>query len=870
MKRKIAWIIALLICLGLVFQACTSDVSPSEPAQSAPTLTAGLGDDSVPSTPAATQEPAVTVGGVRIVVNGKVNQFDALLCGGDWYLAPSDIKAVLGVDAVAARDGYANLREVAKKADISYEHDSVLNAAYIWTDQPYGRASDDFSRAISLGLVPDSLQADAGRQITAAEFRSLLLAMINKLTPEKAAWFEENVTTYDKPLLRGEGYVMAFYAAKTVGADIANYGFDNAKADGGNFWDSSIYQLDALYPHVWDGPVKYLSGGDEWENYFVASFLWSFWYASPCSERQVFEYDEAVGSMRQNEPLTVREAVNAAVRIYDGFVAPAKYVPLDDAGAVAYDKSIITDGLLDKAKALPAIMRDNAPALKGFVLSYEDGSYDENDLRTIANWGFNSVRLMIKYQTFFDKDANQVDIGKVKHLDALISFAIKYNLHLNLLTSNLPGRWTSIDFSTYQTTGGLDLFTNPEMQKEANAVWAMLAERYKDIPGSALSFCPIWEAQNHNLSSGLPVPPYTDQDVANVYVQLVDTIKAHDPDRFIIFEPTANNSPQDILNESGSIKKAVQAKYPDALMMANFCETPFVYAEMTAVAGDNIDIQNHSMFKPEYPVTVYAAQYHLGKNTPLEISGALKAGTRIDLYLSQVDGKGVFTVNADGNALYSETLSTAKYGTDAPLSGLYPYAKSDKLISVTLPSDTAELQINYSGQWFEWSGADITLPSEYSVKRWWFSSGYDAMLSGGERPNPVLRETSTIMISPNSYDSGRQITVNEDISYTSGAIIAQSSKQTVDDWAMTMAAYSPYLVVRFEEAGFSIGCTHDSALRYYDDLLSALGKYGMSWYSNDYYSITHADTGLYAGLEPVRYNGYSIDAEMLKLMQQHQ
>jgi hypothetical protein len=816
--------------------------------------------------------PAMSVKSIRVVVDGKVNTFDAKLFGGDWYLKPADIKAALGVKVTATLDGYANLRDAARKADVSYEHDGVLNAAYIWTDETYANANGDFARAVSLGLVPNNLKTDTGRQITAKEFRVLLSDIVGKLVPDKIKQFNNNVSTYNKPLLRGEGFVMAYYAAACVGADTWNNSFDNSRADGGDFWDTSIFEMDKLFPNINDGPVTFTNDSNEWDNYFIAAFLWSFWHSSPFSNKQVFEFDESVGSMRTKEPLTVKEAVSAAVRIYDSYSNPQN-VSLTDAKAVNYDKMIITDKLLNKANALPTIKKENIPVWKGFVFGDVYGRADiigsDQDLRNIADWGFNSVRTMFSYRTLFDDNVHSVNVSNLKKLDALIAAAMKYNLHIDILTFGLPGRWTSTDFNTFQTIGSFDLFTNPDRQKEANAVWALLSERYKDIPSATLSFCPIWEAQNYNLSSGLPVDPYTPEDVAKVYSQLIATIREHDPDRFIIFEPTANNDAEYSIKESRIIKDTIESKYSDVLMMANFCETPFVYAEMTAVAGDNIDNNNHSMFKPAYPTTIYAAQFHIDNGSTLDMDGELVAGTKIDIYLSKVDGTGDFNITADGKTLYSKSLSTRNFNVEAPLSGYYPYAKSDKLISITLPSDVEKLQIGYGGNWFEWSGIDVTLPKKYAVKRWWFMSGYDAMLGGVEQTRPTLKDTSTVMISPNSYNSGRTITINADVTYTSPEIFAQSNKQTIENWAKAMSEFSPNLTVRFENAGFNIGCIHDSALKYYDDLLSAFAKYGIGWFSNDYWSMTHGGNS-YAGIKSVQYKDFSLDVDMLKLLQRYQ
>ena len=67
--------------------------------------------------------------------------------------------------------------------------------------------------------------------------------------------------------------------------------------------------------------------------------------------------------------------------------------------------------------------------------------FSEEEMKQAANWGFNSVRVMLTYRTFFDEDANTVDLNKLKQLDKLVAAAMRYNLHLNLVTMTVPGRW---------------------------------------------------------------------------------------------------------------------------------------------------------------------------------------------------------------------------------------------------------------------------------------------------------------------------------------------------------------------------------------------------------------------------------------------
>ena len=67
----------------------------------------------------------------------------------------------------------------------------------------------------------------------------------------------------------------------------------------------------------------------------------------------------------------------------------------------------------------------------------------------VANWGFNSARVMITYQTLFDMDVNQVDLNKLRQVDQLVATAMRYNIHLNLATFTMPGRWAKYNSQTF-------------------------------------------------------------------------------------------------------------------------------------------------------------------------------------------------------------------------------------------------------------------------------------------------------------------------------------------------------------------------------------------------------------------------------------
>lgn len=291
----------------------------------------------------------------------------------------------------------------------------------------------------------------------------------------------------------------------------------------------------------------------------------------------------------------------------------------------------------------------------------------------------------------------------------------------------------------------------------------------------------------------------------------------------------------------------------------------------------SLSLLTKHMFKPGYPNTIYAAKYCFGKNEPMEFDGDLVKGTTLRLYLSKVKGEGSFKVTGNGKELYSKQLSTMNYKTDSPLSRYYPYAKSDKCITITLAEKIDNLKIEYSGDYWEWSGIDVTLPKEYEVKRWWNTSGYDLFLEGKEETlsalSPKLKKTSNIMISPNSSDSGDKITIHSDVSFTSNAVREQANKDTINHWGNVVSKFAPSSLVRCEAASFCIGTDLESALSYYEDFLEMCNKNKLGWLSNSYDAIMNDEPKFisfkYGGAKSVPYDKSNLQVDLLELYQKY-
>lgn len=734
---------------------------------------------------------------------------------------------------------------------------------------------DDYNRAFAYGYADESYAArELDEPLHTTEYKAMLTAMLTRLAPDKLDYFNAKVTDYDVEMTRGMGAVMSWYAAVCIGTDDYNNSFESEWTDGDDgFWykDDAIYV--PLFPDCINFDFPVTVGRNTWDIEFAAAMLWNIWHSSPVSGLQTVAWDYAAESLHAQDPFTVEDAVCAVTRLSDSYLENI-LVPIDSAEAAG---NTIDAALLQKAAASKITSMDQLPRLTGFVLVsgyFFDAKgivYGERDIRNISDWGFTSARVPVRYETLFSEDCSEARPIELERLDSLVAAAIENGVHLNLLLTTLPGRTVRVD-TEYQSGGDFDLFLNEGKQAKAVKLWQYLAERYKDVPGEYLSFTPFWEATNPDLSTGAPAPQYSAEAVAEVLDRLIAAIREKAPNRFIIYEPAPDNSVESAIRLSRPSYERVSAKYDNVRIMFNFCEQPYVYYAMIAEEGENIDLNRHGLFTPEYPLTIYAARSYIEDGKDLTLDGFLPAGTRLDLYLSRTKGNGAFTISSENGTLLEEHIPAGSYQTSYPTSIYFPYATSDKKLSVILERETKALTLRCAGSYIEWSGMDVTLPEEYAVERMYAYSKYDAYLETGDMEASdgyELRRTSTVMICPNSTDAGEHITINKDVTYTSEAVFTASNAATIDAWGRAIHDYAPEALIRYEDA-LMLGTEQSSILRYYDDLLAMCDKYGFGWYSKDYGYILGEYRGV-AGETRTQYAGYPrFNLEMLKVLQKHQ
>lgn len=537
--------IAIALMMALLLSACSSTEGQAEKNES--------GNENVVETMTNTENPESdemsenveikieeTFEGARIVVDGIVYNCDIYATEGKWYISATDAGNVFGI---SSEDKYFCLDSYAQENNINYEQDTVLNAAYFSTWEPYitVESSFDFDRAFSLGLVSEEFRNRASEQISSAEFRKLLSDLITELAPEKISHFDENVTSHEKLMSRELGFVMAYYAAECIGANNFNNDFDNTRADGGDFWDCDWNDYIELFPHVFEGPGycgwegQPPEAATDWGDTNTAAHLWSFWHKSPVSGSMMFTFDEEAGSMHVKDALTVQEAVSVVTRLYDS-VAGYEIVSIEEETVTEGFSQSLTPELRKKLEEAPVITAEEHPIWTGLIFGYAyDRQINDNseEMRKCANYGFNSTRLLLDYEPFFNGDITEVNLTNLQTLDKMVETAIQYNLHLNICFATIPGREAYSNPVDFTSEGSFDLFVNEEKQEQVNRMWATLAKRYAEVPSAYLSFTPFWEAANTNLSTGLPAPEYTMEDIGNYLAEVVGEIRAQDEQRLL-------------------------------------------------------------------------------------------------------------------------------------------------------------------------------------------------------------------------------------------------------------------------------------------------------------------------------------------------
>ena len=177
---------------------------------------------------------------------------------------------------------------------------------------------DDYERAFEKGYLTDKYKNMVRtEQVQSQEFKVMLKSLIGKFAPDFLSNFNEYITDYDEPLTRGMATIMAYYVARSIGAEYQNTANDFPD----DMWEGDFTGYDELLPHWNDPGEEDYPEGMWWRSTGFGSFqtpwLWNLCHASNFSGIEVIALDKKAKTFHWDDPLTWEDAIRAISRLYD-------------------------------------------------------------------------------------------------------------------------------------------------------------------------------------------------------------------------------------------------------------------------------------------------------------------------------------------------------------------------------------------------------------------------------------------------------------------------------------------------------------------------------------------------------------------------
>ena len=110
---------------------------------------------------------------------------------------------------------------------------------------------------------------------------------------------------------------------------------------------------------------------------------------------------------------------------------------------------------------------------KSYTLEHYRSFLGREDIRTLAAWGFDHVRVPIDYEVLQREDGSEFPEG-VALVDALVDWCEQSGLNLILDLHKAPG----YDFNNAGDAAKNNLFATPSLRQRFLALWGWLARRY--------------------------------------------------------------------------------------------------------------------------------------------------------------------------------------------------------------------------------------------------------------------------------------------------------------------------------------------------------------------------------------------------------
>ncbi|MCL5027791.1 MAG: cellulase family glycosylhydrolase [Bacteroidetes bacterium] len=162
-----------------------------------------------------------------------------------------------------------------------------------------------------------------------------------------------------------------------------------------------------------------------------------------------------------------------------------------------------------------------------FYSNFRKNFVTESDIKALASWGFNLVRLPFHYNILTPPDSPGVySASGFALFDSLISWCKKYNIYVILDLHCAPGGESNNTISDYDPSVP-SLWQDTAKQTRTVDIWRTIASRYKNEPtiaGYDLLNEPAWTLPNNN------------QPLHDLYVRITNAIRSVDTTHILFIE----------------------------------------------------------------------------------------------------------------------------------------------------------------------------------------------------------------------------------------------------------------------------------------------------------------------------------------------
>jgi len=316
-----------------------------------------------------------------------------------------------------------------------------------------------------------------------------------------------------------------------------------------------------------------------------------------------------------------------------------------------------------------------------FDISWTNNGFSETEFKLIHQLGFNFVRLPLDYRTYTKTgDWNTFLETEVAEIDNAVKWGQENNVHVCINIHRAPGY--CVNPATLPVNQQLDLWTNITAQNAFVLHWQFFANRYKEVPPSALSFNLVNEP--NNVSEALYLP---------IMKRAIDTIHSISPDRIVFV---------DGMNYGRDIITALKDEPNVAQSMHTYDPFELTHFKANWVSGSD------SWPVPKWPM-LWISNYLYGSwktdlKSPLVFEGVFPKGTEVIINLRQVSIEATLQVKANTKiALSKKFVCGPDTGNDFSqiIKTEWGYQNiSNKDFSFTLSEDVTKLTFeNVLGDW---------------------------------------------------------------------------------------------------------------------------------------------------------------------------